>query len=348
MNKYYIIFFIFIKFNLYSIPLPIDMNLNFGSGYNNNYFRFSQLELEDENYVLNILGDSDTFDSSFLKAAFDFTFLLNNNKNFPLKIYTKLGISDYQQSADKIYITYDFMISKKLEKYKWIKIGYHFLPNNYLRMYKDKDQYEDPYEKCQYTIENIFLTLSSPIYNNVWGKIVLKNSTEYYNPFFTEFDMLKKVIEFKIYNLQVSILKISSWLSYIKSKNISNNMNLFSYNNNRSYYQYGIGTSFKVKNIKLYYFDHISSNISLYYRQYESNDISDHLHNGRDHMEFILMPKIRKNINSNMHIILYYQFVERVTKSHYQWVEDLKSYSQHEFGINISINLIDFLYDRSY
>ena len=65
-------------------------------------------------------------------------------------------------------------------------------------------------------------------------------------------------------------------------------------------------------------------------------------------MELILMPKIRKNINSNMHIILYYQFVERVTKSHYQWVEDLKSYRQHEFGINISINLIDFLYDRSY
>ena len=128
MNKYYIIFFIFIKFNLYSIPLPIDMNLNFSSGYNNNYFRFSQLELEDENYVLNILGDSETFDSSFLMAAFDFTFLLNNNNNFPLKIYTKLGISDYQQSADKKYITYDFMISKKLGKYKWIKIGYYFLP----------------------------------------------------------------------------------------------------------------------------------------------------------------------------------------------------------------------------
>ena len=46
MNRFYFLYVITINLSVYTIPLPIDINLNFGSGYNNNYFRFSDIEIE--------------------------------------------------------------------------------------------------------------------------------------------------------------------------------------------------------------------------------------------------------------------------------------------------------------
>ena len=58
--------------------------------------------------------------------------------------------------------------------------------------------------------------------------------------------------------------------------------------------------------------------------------------------------KLFKDISPTFTIATFFKYNDRSTDSKFEWVENLKSYSQYEFGIQLSINLTDNLYDLVY
>ena len=255
-------------------PLPSDINLKIGTGYNSNYFRFSDSEIIDIGLDHSILGDSPTFDTGILKSSLKITYDFELIKSNPTKFSVETGISNYQQSKSKKYYQLKLFISHRIKNYQWIKLGYYNIPNNYLRMYADKDQIGNPLL--------YFISYSHPLIYNTWGKVKYNKSTLYFNRFFTEFDMETQEFELKIQNKYYKRFSFSNWITYSISENISYASGLISTGTDRSYVQFQIGSriNFKPNNLFL---DKLQTTLIWYTRDYISTELTDHLHVGRTH-----------------------------------------------------------------
>ena len=329
------------------IPLPTEINIKFGVGYNSNFLRFSESEMENAGLDPTILGDSPTFDTAIWKTSINTVWKIAMIKNHPTKIQLNFSKSDFQQSPEKKYNSYKFQIAQKIDSYRWIKIGYQYIPQNYLRMYSDKDQIGEPIEQSDFSFEKFLISYSHPLIFNSWGRIQYYHSNRYFNPEFTEFDMETDKIELKIHNNYFNNFSISNWVSGTVSENISFQPGMISTDIDRSYLEYQIGNGIGF-NTNFPFVDKLQTTFIWSIRKYSAEDLTDHLHESRTHNQLSISQKAVSQISPVLVVSAYYRYIARSTDSNFEWVDNLKSYTQHEFGLQISINLTDNFYELIY
>ena len=327
-----------------SFFLPDDVKIKIGSGYNSNFLRFSNYELNISSNNMLILGDSDTFDSPILRYAVSTSSELDF---IPITIELNLGVVDFTQSQNKTTLSSNLILSHRLGNYKWIKFGYKNIPNNYLRMYKDRDQIGSPLLSADYSFERFYSSISLPIYEKIWLRAQINRSSIYFNPYFTEFDLLQNQLVLKIYNIEFRAFNFSPFAMISNAENSTYNSGLFSNQTDRSYAEYAIGTDVKIEN-KTIFFNDYKAILSFKLREYISSDLIDILHNNRSHMEFEFINKINKQIYDNVSMSMYCKYTNRNTNALSEYIEDLKSYKNFELGFDLVLNLTDKLYDFTY
>ena len=347
MNKIKIIFLasIFSAILFSASLIPDDIKIKIGSGYSSNFLRFSDYELNNLSNNILVLGDSDTFDSPIVRYSLSASSELNF---MPIRIEWNLGVVDFTQSQNKTTFSSGLIFSHRFGSFNWIKFGYKNIPKNYLRMYKDRDQIGSPLLSADYSLERLFSSISFPVYQQIWLRTQINRSSMYFNPAFTEFDLLQHQLVLKIYNINYYILNLSPFVMISESENTTYKSGLFSNQTDRSYFEYGLGTDIKIENFKTIFFDDYKTILSFKLREYISSDLIDVLHNNRSHIEFEFLNKINKKINNNVDMSIYCKYTNRNTDALSEYIEDLKSYKNFELGIDFLLNLTDTVYDFTY
>ena len=351
----FILFFSFIYSSEFisKFSVPIYCNIVSGLGYDNNFLKLSNNELNELSYYPDILGDSKHSFTLVLKNSFNIKI---NPQFFPNKetiIKYKLDYNRFFSSLDKSYYKNQINFSQKLGNYRWVKFNYSFMPKYYLRMYRDKDKNiinlnnQGLLEKCTFSQENITILYSNKLFfKRTWWEGKLDYATQYYNANFTEFNL-------NIYSGGLSLFSKYFKKYYFSFKFLFSIANNISYNNglystkmiDRSYNQSIYSISLAKKKIKQKLFQEISSKYTMIVRQYTAVDNIDVLHHFRLHRDHQINLSISGKIFHNLKYKLSTMSRFRKTNSQYQWVESLKDFNKMEYNILLSYYFVsDILY----
>lgn len=325
------------------IAVPIYLTTSISVGYDNNFLRLSDLEKENATFDSQLLGDSETFDSQIIRPEIKIVYnpvLLNGHIT---NIRLTMARLDYGQSSRKSYHSFIFRFEQHLGSYQWLILGYSLLPEYYLRTYKDRDLIGDDWLPCRFTGETAFVSYSFPVFKKTWVRIKPGLTNYYYDSHFTEFDTRVVDTEIRISTRLLSKFKMSVWSVVGKGDNITFNSGLISTAWDRSYDFLQFGTQIECSPKS--YLSSIGGYVKFDRRNYLTDSPDDPLHAGRQHLEIKSGLWFKKELFNNISIKLSWEYREKITKSQYDWVEELKSFSKQEVWLKLSY---DFYLDLFY
>lgn len=320
-----------IDFNAFKIP--IYYSIKSGIGYDSNFLKIS----DDEKYRFNInneLYDNlNNLDSQVYTLGGELKYkpyIIKKHKtifqfNYLYNLYTRL--------SKKSYHSFKFSINQHVARYQWIKISYSYIPDYYLRPYRDKDNsivYESEryqmYEGCSFDNSILSMEYSRRLSKKIAVSIQFENAMQYFTPLFTEFDL--NITGFGL-GLQIKPDKyrLKFLYQYSNTDNITKNEALYSTE--------FMDRSYKEHSIKIYYNmkSKWGGHIILKNRNYISNRIYDQLHVDRWHNDSSISLWMKEKISKTLNARITISYRNRSTQSDYEWVKDLKSYNKYNLGV---------------
>lgn len=324
--------------------VPIYYQANIATGYDSNIFSYSKRDLEKKEIGSNSLGEIKYFDSDYYRPNFKLIYspiLLDEYEtNFVFDFKTKV----YRTFSSKNMVSFATKFEIKFGSYHWLKLGYSFSPENYLRRFQDLDVFSDEYFDCTYSRSRGFLSYSVLLTKKTWSRITWEISDYFYNEHFTEFDT--RVHEFNWYfsHKWKKNIRYGLNIGMGDGTNISYADGLISTVHNRSFRSGNVKLSRSQYNLEILNIDKIYFSLSTDYRFFLSESINDPLHSGRSHYEYQFYSSITKKINSKVSINGFVKLRKRHTISQFEWVQGLKTFSKFETGFKINFNGIYDIY----
>ena len=325
--------------------VPLYFKYGVSMGYNDNVFRFSESEKNNEDSY-KYMGQSETYDSSIVKPELRVLYSPYIFKDKLTNFIFYFNLSSYNNVKDKSSQHYSIRFDYKIGSYNWFKVGYKSTKDNFLRYYIDSDIPENDYIKCSYDSESIYLNYSYNFKKYGWARFQVSKSNQFFNPDFTEFDLeiLGTSINYN-YNYKTYSLGFTIFKNVADNISFQNGLNSSSFD--RSYES--VGLKILIRKKINYFLDQIKIGYVVDQRSYISNESgSDILHSGRSHVENSFSMQIFKEIRDNISVSLKYTFVSRETDSSLEWYESslvqdfdidaLKSFKENQI-------LIKFTYD---
>ena len=328
-------------FNRIAVPLYLTNSVSIG--YDSNYLKFSQTEMDDVSEKIELLGDSDTFDSHIIKPEFRLVYSPVLIDDYETNFIFKFSHNQYGQSRNKSYNNISMRFDYHIGPYNWLKIGYSRLPNYYLRTYEDHDTIDSERSSCSFKSETISLLYTFLIYENSWMHLKAYMSDLYFNPNFTEFDTEVYGGELKITSDIMDQTRLSAKLGKGTGVNSTFNSGMVSTQFDRSYEYDMIGIS--VEHTPISTFSRVGGSLIVNLRKYRSELSNDPLHAGRLHYDLRSSIYAKYDLTDRLETELRWNYREKLTESKYDWVEELKSYSKYEFWVKFNY---DFYLDLFY
>ena len=366
-----IVIIIFVSSFLFSQNLvdrfksPIAIKTKIGLGYDSNFLRLSANDIDGgKAYNYGIVS---TVDSPIIKPTMKFSYnpvLFDDHKtNF---IYS-FSYNYFNQSLKKSYLISNVSLEFKLKSYSWIKFGFRDIPKFYLRDFIDRDSDTNNYKECFFSSQTFFSSYSFPLkwFKRAWIKAQYKHINEFYNSYFTEFDLKKDLIQFELNYKMKNNNSIKTSFSYGEAKNINfNNSNLVSTYIDRSFSFGNMYLSFIVRNYDLkkidkFGFSHfleirlydmeLSKNINLLPSVWNFTEEANDWDGWKRYMDGKFIWWIDWDLLNDIAIKTSYSY--RWRKPEYElydnmdWIADAKKYVKHEVWLEFSYQFItDLLY----
>lgn len=347
MNKILIFAFIGSLFSqevLDRLVVPIYYQINFSSGYDSNIFSFSERDLDQKEYGSNSLGKIKYYDSDYYRPTFKLIYspvLLDEYEtNFIFNFQKKLYRTFHQKNTFSTNSKFEI----KFGSYHWLKLGYNYSPNNYLRRFQDLDVFSEDYFDCTYSNSKGYISYSVPITKKTWTRVIWEISDYFYNEHFTEFDTRVHEFNWFFSHKWDKNVRYSLNIGVGDGHNFTYSNGLFSTEHNRSFRSGNLKISRSRYNIKSLNLDKFYISFSTDYRNYLSESIDDPLHSGRFHYDYQLYSSITKKLNSNYSLNLFMKLRKRHTISEFEWVHDLKSFNKFEMGVKFTFNGVYDIY----
>ena len=331
INNIYLYIYICFIF-CFSFGESLSFSNNLSISYDSNPLKYSENE--------GVLSSKYLTYSSSLTAKQK---IFKRNTRFILSFKSKY----YNEISQKSNNSLKFKAKQSLGNYQYLTFSYNYIDNIYLRAYVDYEQGVLDYlykgTDCYFDYSIITIDYESPIIdklkrNKVKFNISYIYETQFYNKYFTEFDLELNGIAWKYSS---SNRKNKHYISFasIRGENLTANDNTLStFNMDRGYKEYRAKIYF---NHKLKNNNRIGLLINYNYRQFTSSFIDDKLHNKRDHvdgkltLEYYFTPHKLKNK-------ITFKSRYRKTQSPYQWVEDLKTFKSYILEYSIYFKKIGF------
>ena len=339
--------FLFSQNMLDRLRVPISFSVTSAMGYDDNYLKLSTAEMYEAQFFSEILGDSNQSSTLINRNSFSIIYKPYVINKHVTKFKFSIRNTKYFQANYNSYYSLTLNISQHLGKYEWIKLSYSYMPNYFIRDFRDRDNvilnlYSNTIlQNCSFGQNRLSASYSKHLINRSWFEGVFSYQSQYYNPSFTEFDL-----NIYSYGLKISIREFKKYPIEIKwNKSFADNLQsnkeyLSSYNLDRGYIQDFI--SFKIERNKIYsdIFYAVGFSYSLALRKFSSIFESDILHNKRSHNEIRFRYWIKGKINRSLKFQIDFQNRSRSTTSNYLWVEELKSFNKIDYNIKFSYNFI--------
>ena len=120
--------------------VPVYIESEFSSGYDNNYLKLSSYEKNDKD-LYDIMGDSKNIDSNIGRFKINILYIPYIFQNHETQFDFKFTTSQYLSSKLKSYHSYYAKVSQHLAPYTWIRLSYSYIPSFYLKCYEQTDPY---------------------------------------------------------------------------------------------------------------------------------------------------------------------------------------------------------------
>ncbi len=331
------------------LRVPITITGKMSIGYDNNFLRLSEKEIREDDVTE--YGISSTLDSPILKPTVKLIYSPAIIDGKTINIITSASYSHFSQAVHKSYIIMNFSLELKLRSYSWLKIGIRDIPKYYLRNYHDRDLSKIDYFNCTFSSQGYFASFSQPIkwIHKTWIKIYINYIKEYYNPHFTEFDLEKYIVQFDLNHRTRRKNKIKLSLAHGVAQNISYGSNLPSTGFDRSYIVDKVRGEavYNIRQLKA--IDDAGISVQLEQRYYNLLSEKYSFDNWKYYLDGRAKVWVDWNIIDDFGFKTYYQFRWRDASTQiygdFDWVEDIKSYSKHEFWLEFSYEFVsDILY----
>lgn len=330
------------------LKVPVIMKGTMGFGYDNNFLRLSDKEIKEDD--VSKIGITSTIDSPILKPSLKLIYSPAIIDGKTTNIITSVSYSHFTQAAQKSYLIFNVSMGMKLHSYSWIKVGIRDIPIYYLRNYHDRDLSNVDYYNCTFSSQKYYGSYSFPLkyIRKTWLRIYTDFTKEYYNSHFTEFDLNKKMIQSDL-NHKNTKYRIKFSLAHGNANNISSGSNLPSTGFDRSYIFDKVHgeTVFNIRKLKA--IDDAGISVQLEQRYYNLLSEKYSIDNWKYYLDGRAKVWVDWDFIDDIEFKTYYQFRWRDASTQlygdFDWVEDIKSYSKHEFWLELSYNFtLDILY----
>ena len=329
--------------------VPVYLQTSLSLGYDNNFMRLSDKEIREDD--IRVYGVSKTLDSPILKPAVKLIYSPAIIDGKTTNIITSVSYSHFSQAVQKSYLITSLSLELKLRSYSWLKVGIRDIPKYYLRNYHDRDLLNIDYYECTFSSQGYFASYSLPIkkFDRTWMKVYSEYTKEYYNPHFTEFDLEKYMFQFDLNHRTRRKNKMKLSIAHGVAQNISYGSNLPSTGFDRSYIFDKVRGEFVYNTRRINKIDDIGISVQLEQRYYNLLSEKYSFDNWKYYLDGRVKFWVDWNIVDDIEFKTYYQFRWRDASTQlygdFDWVEDIKSYSKHEFWLELSYNFtLDILY----
>ena len=282
--------------------VPIKLSYSSSFGYDSNVFRLSDLERNQKYDQDIVIINSDTFDAPYINSRLGTKYAPKIFKKFKTEFNFSFSGNSYITIPDKSFLVINSGFGIKFAPYRWIKISHRYLPQYYLRNFRDKDYSIHDYYQTEFSSEGFVISFSNRIYKKNWFRIKYSRTNLYYNDNFTEFDIEKNSFEAKLY---CKILEFDSNLSYMIS--IGNNpsydqgYNSTIYDRSYTEHAYGVYAKKRIKKSNFINVVGLSSIIkNRIFLDRSEVDVFDPLHNGRQDIEYNFSIWVGNKINKKL------------------------------------------------
>ena len=238
----------------------------------------------------------------------------------------------------------------KLRSYSWLKVGIRGIPKYYLRKYHDRDLSKIDYYNCTFSSQKYYGSFSFPVkyIRKTWLRFYTDFTKEYYNSHFTEFDLNKKMIQSDL-NHKNTKYRIKFSLAHGNANNISYGSHSSSTIFNRSYIFDKVHGEFVYKSRRINKIDDIGISVQLGQRYYNLLSEKYSIDNWKYYLDGRAKMWVDWDFMDHINFKTSYQFRWRNASAQlygdFDWIEDIKSYSKHEFWLEFSYKfIIDVLY----
>jgi len=330
----------------------IHCKLQSGFGYDSNYLKLSNSEQDEVSYYPALLGDSKSISSLISKNTFEVKYTSNLLEEHETRIQFKINYNKYFESANKSYSSFGVYFAQHLGKYEWVKLSYSFLPQYYLRDYRDRDDLivnanTDQYlTSCYFSQGSTTLKYSKWLYlKRTWLEGILNNKTQYYNPEFTEFDLNLFSVGVQFHSRYFRRYSLKLGGTHTVANNITFQKGLMpTAEIDRSFNQSDYSISAEAK-LDFNMFNELGIHYSTSLRNYISTNDGDALHEGRSHTENKVRIWIGDKLNNDMDYTLQFSKRIRKTDATVDWIEELKDFTKLEVTLLFSYHFTsDILY----
>ena len=334
------------------LRVPLYVTVQSGVGYDSNYLKLSNSEIDETAYYPALLGDSESTSSFLSKNTFEVKYSPYFFEGHESRIRIKVNYNKYIESSNKSYSSFRVYFAQHLGKYEWVKLSYSFLPQYYLRDYRDRDDLiihgnSDQYlTSCYFKQGSTTLKYSNWFYlKRTWLEGLINYKTQYYNPAFTEFDLnlFSVGVQFNSSYFKKYSLKLGG--THTIADNITFQNGLMSTTDiDRSFNQSDYSISVKAK-LDFNLFHELGIHYSTSLRNYISTNDADALHKGRSHTENKVRIWIGDKLNNDVDYTLQFSKRMRKTDATIDWIEELKDFTKLEITLLYSYHFTsDILY----
>ena len=328
---------------------PIIIKGKFGVGYDNNFLRLSNKEIKKDNVYQ--YGIKSTIDSPILKPTLQLIYspvIIDEKKT---NILISVSYGHYIHAVQKSYLISNVSLQLKLRSYSWIKLGIRDIPEYYLRKYHDRDLSNYVYYNCTFSSQKYYGSYSLPIkyIPRTWMRIYIDFTKEYYNPHFTEFDLNKTLIQLDLNHKSKKKYQMKISISHGNAENISYESSLPSTGFDRSYVFDKVKGEVIYKVRKINEIEDMGFSVLLEQRYYNLLSDKYSINNWKYYLDGRTKVWVDWNFMGDIRFKTYYQYRWRDASTQiygdFDWVEDIKSYSKHEFWLELAYNFtLDILY----
>jgi len=331
------------------LKVPVIIQGKIGFGYDNNFLRLSDKEITDDD--VRQYGITSTIDSPILKPSLKLIYSPAIIDGKTTNIITSISYSYFNQAIQKSYLIYNISLELKVRSYSWFRLGIRDIPKYYLRDYHDRDLSHIDYYNCTFSSQGYFASYSLPVkwIRKTWMKVYADYTKEYYNPHFTEFDLDKYMFQFDLNHRTRRKNKMTLSIAHGVAQNISYGSYLPSTGFDRSYIFDKVRgeTIFNIRKLKA--IDNVGISVQLEQRYYGLLSEKYSFDNWKYYLDGRAKVWMNWDIIDDIGCKTYYQFRWRDAGTQlygdFEWVEDGKSYSKHEFWLEFSYKFItDILY----
>ena len=320
------------------------VKIDWRSTYDDNILRYSERDID------RFVHSSEPYPSKM--SAYD-----DWKNNFTLKIYIDgprffrhrpdiwyfVKFSHYYRNPFKNYSTHTLILKQKVIRPLELHFKYFFMPDYYLREYRDRDTGEA--QSCAFNDHQARIGFTIKLTKNLKATMQAEYEQLYYNKYFTEYDSESWLYELKLEQRVGRSLRFSMGYGFKTADNIGFNQAQALYPDMTGEFmedtEYGDSSyeadiyftelRYRVRDFVLNEDLWLKLQYKLRKRYYTTNNRleTDPFHAGRhdDRSRWII--SATQDLNKLMEIGIEYTYESRDTESYYQPVIDAKNFSQN-------------------